>query len=72
MEFASNQMLIISDLKDFFSSPKPIDLIIIQSYAYKYFFAVVEVYLNQLVFIISDDAFDFVDLFAWVKSVAVI
>jgi hypothetical protein len=33
---------------------------------------VVEVYLNQLVFIISDDAFDFVDLFAWVKSVAVI
>ena len=71
IEFAANQMLVVSNMEDFFSSPMFQDILIrILSYCHQSFLVVVEVDLHYIVFILVKDVFDPGNFFGWIEGVA--
>ena len=73
VKFAANQLLVVSNLKEYFSSFSTIlDEVIIISHCHQFFFIVVEVHLQDHAFNIVDYNFDFGDLLCWVEGVTAV
>ena len=70
LKFATNQLLVIGNLKDFSSSTNSLEPVTL-SHHYQSLLVVVEVHLEDPLFILVDDDFNLVDLFGWVKSVII-
>ena len=73
IEFAANQLLIIGNIEDFNSSTMFLDIIIvILAKFHQFVLVVVEVDLDDSVFILVDYDLNFGDLLIWVKFVIAI
>ena len=72
LKFGADQLLIISNLKRFYSSTILCDPRITDSNPHKSFFSRIEVDAKNLVFVLLDDYFYFSDLFLRVKCVTLI
>ena len=71
MHLTANQLLIFTNLESFNSSGIYLDIIIIPPHSYKFFFVVVEVYLQDNELVLVRDDFNQCDLFRWVEGVTV-
>ena len=69
VQLTAEQLLICSDLKDFYSATISLDTIIIISHSHKSFLARVEVYLDDSAFTLVNDALNLGDLLGFVKLV---
>ena len=72
VKFTTNQLLIFSNFEDFSPSTKILNNFIRKSYFYQSLMVVVEVYLNNQVFITLYDCLNFCDLLELVKFVTFI
>ena len=71
-KFAPNQLLVLSNFKDLFSSNAiTFDVMITVPHRHKFFFSRVEDDLKDHYFFLSDDNFNLCDLLGWVKSVTI-
>ena len=70
IKLASNQLLIVSNIKHFFPSTIPHNIAItIASHFYQSVVVVIELDCDYRPFIVDDDGFNSGDLFRWVKDV---
>jgi hypothetical protein len=67
IKFKANQLLIISDFEDFFSSCGYREVIIIHTISKQLFLVMVELDLNDPGFIFMDDHFYPSDLISWIQ-----
>ena len=71
IEFAANQMLVVSNIEDFFSSTPFQDILnIIPSYCHQSCLVVVEVDLQDKAFIFVDNVFYPGNFLCWIEGVA--